>query len=516
MSMRIENRMQRLVGREEGFTLIEVLMAAVILALASLAVFGVLAAATRNAQRATASQVALDRAQEEIEKLHSLSYSELALTTTPEYVANPENPNHRVSGGSFYLQREPLAEKATMVVKHGEIWGKPEQEVEGVVLPGPVPFESGSVKGELYRYVVWRNDPDCPESETSGSEDFCPGPQDYKQIIVAVKIDKSASQNAETSYVEVQSQVANPESQAQRSTQGEEPGNGGTGNGGEEEEKQREEEELADETEGLGSGKAVTAQQYFLSDTPCAESGETERQTIEGDHLLHNTLGTCASGLRNGSSRPGAPDALLLGAPPDPDPVDESNPALYDYSTDSYLEPNPDTDKGVQILPDDTAGCHREPTSTVNPEAKIHRWVTDPMPKEFKMSGTVSLEFYSRTLNEASYPATVCVFLFEREEELSSEELVAHDTYLKNLIDGNEYWTFSSQGNESWPRTGWAKLRLTMSIAPRTVTKEHRLGVALSVDPANTPPNTAIPIMYDHPNYPSRIEVDTTTPLEGE
>jgi len=42
----------------------------------------------------------------------------------------------------------------------------------------------------------------------------------------------------------------------------------------------------------------------------------------------------------------------------------------------------------------------------------------------------------------------------------------------------------------------------------------QRLGVALGVDPANTPAD-AIPVMYDHPNYPSRLEVDTTTPIEG-
>jgi prepilin-type N-terminal cleavage/methylation domain-containing protein len=508
-------------GGEAGFTLIEVLIAAVILALASLAVFGVLAAATRNAQRATATQVALDAAQEEMEKLHSLSYSELALTTPPETSSNLDDPNYRYKPASrtFYLQREPMAEPATIVREGGEIWGKEEETIdEAAVIPGPVPFESGNVKGKLYRYVVWRNDPTCPESEAEGGEDFCPGPQDYKQIIVAAKIDKSSSQTAETSYVEVQSQVANPEAHAQRSTQGEETekGYGGTGEGSQAEQEEREKEEAEDETEGLGSGKAVTAQQFFLSDTACAEDGETVRQPIEGDHLLHNTLGTCASGLRNGSSRPGAPDALLLGAPPDPDPVDETNPPLYDYSSDSYLEPNPDTDKGVQILPDDTSGCHAVPTSTVDPEAKIHRWVSDPMPKPFKMNGVVSLEFFSRTLNEASYPATVCVFVFEREEEGSGEATVAHDTYLTNAVTGNEYWTFSSQGNESWPRTGWTKLRLTMNFAARTVLENHRLGVALSVDPANTPPDVAIPIMYDHPNYPSRLEVDTTTPLEWE
>jgi hypothetical protein len=53
-----------------------------------------------------------------------------------------------------------------------------------------------------------------------------------------------------------------------------------------------------------------------------------------------------------------------------------------------------------------------------------------------------------------------------------------------------------------------------MEFAPKTVLKADRLGVALSVDPGNTDAE-AIPIMYDHPNYPTRIEVDTTTPTEG-
>jgi hypothetical protein len=59
-------------------------------------------------------------------------------------------------------------------------------------------------------------------------------------------------------------------------------------------------------------------------------------------------------------------------------------------------------------------------------------------------------------------------------------------------------------------------VRLTMNFLnpPKTVPAGDRIGVALSVDPANTPAD-AIPIMYDHPNYPTRIEVDTTTPIEG-
>jgi hypothetical protein len=56
-----------------------------------------------------------------------------------------------------------------------------------------------------------------------------------------------------------------------------------------------------------------------------------------------------------------------------------------------------------------------------------------------------------------------------------------------------------------------------MNIAgtlPQAILKDQRLGVALTVD-AGTTPADAIPVMYDHPNYPTRLEVDTTTPFEG-
>lgn len=514
MRPRLHNRAYR-VDAEDGFTLIEVLIAAVILAIASLATFGILSAATRNAARAQATQVGLDKAQEEMEKLHALSYSELGLKSRPEPATDRLDPNFRVKGNSYYIKREPMGELSEMAIDGLPLYGSEELLETGVVEPGPISFSDGNVSGQIYRYIVWRNDPTCPESEV-GTEDFCPGKQDYKQLIVAVKLDSPVAQSAETNYIEVQSQVSNPNTQAQRSTRGDEPGPGGGGNT-EQEQEQREREELEDESGKLSTGKAVTAQQFFLSDTPCAGIGTTTRQPIAGDHPLHNTLGACASGPQTGSENQGAPDALLREAAPDPAPADESNPPLYDYSSDSYLAlpQSPETDKGVQILHDDTAGCNYEPTSKVHPEAKIHRWVTDQMPREFKMTGTVTLEFYSRTLSEASYPGTVCIYLFDRHEEPGTEGGIRWiDERMQDAVSGAYYWTYSEQGNNSWPRTEWTKLRVTMHIAgPKPIPLGDRLGVALSVD-AGTTPASGIPIMYDHPNYPTRLEVETTTPFE--
>jgi uncharacterized membrane protein YgcG len=483
--------------REDGgFTIIEVLVAALILTLASAALFGVLAAGARNGARAKATQIALDRAQQEMEKLHSLAYEELALTTRPLPSTNPLNPNYRVVNNNFALKREPQEELAPMVVNNGPLTGGEKFVEHGVVKPGPIAFEDGEVKGHLYRYIVWREDPSCPES-------LCPGYQDYKQLVVAVKLDSTGSESRERNYVEVQSAALDPKAVGapQKSGSGGTGGTGGGGTGG---------GGTGGSGESAGTGTAVTAQQFFLSDTPCSAGGVTVRKEISGDHLLHNTLGTCASGPHTGTTL-GAPDALLLGAPPDPDPEDDTNPALYNYSNDGYLETNPDTGKGVQIKRDDTSGCHFVPTGTVHPEAQVHRWVTDPFAANFAMSGKVTLEFYTRTLNDALYHGTLCVYLFKRHKINESNE---ENVYLVNKATGLTYWTYTPQGNGFWPRSAWTKVRLSMEFTPTEILAKDRLGVALSVDPGNTDAE-AIPIMYDHPNFPTRIEVNTTTPTEG-
>lgn len=449
--------------------MIEVVVAAVVLAVGALATFGVLSAAIKNAQRGKATQVALNLAQEEMEELHRLRYDQLGLTRLPSASASPLNPNNRISGSGieFALHRDPLGDYAPLVrIEDGM---EPESTFRAP------DAEHGGVSGTVFRYVVQRETPGCAAESCQ-----------YKQVVVAVKLDAPGGQSGERGYVEVQSKFSAPvESEPEAPPAG-------------------------------GDAGGVTAQQFFLTDTPCAATGSTVRQDITGDHLLHNTLGTCASGPQ-AESVPGAPDALLVGSPPDPAPEDESLPRLYDYSNDFYLEPTPDTDKGLQIRRDDTSGCYYEPTGTANPESQVHRWVTDPMPANFKLTGNVTLEFYTRTLNDALYTGGLCVYLFDRHEEAGSEGLPKpHDDLLVDADKGVPFWVYIPKGNQYWPRNAWTKVRLTMEIEgiPEKIDKDDRLGLALSVDPAKTQAD-AIPIMYDHPNYPSRLEVDTTTPLEG-
>src|SRR5215218_889267 len=80
---------------ESGFTIIEVLVALMILGVASTTTFTLLSSATRNAQRAKASQVALEYAEQELEYLRSLENKNLALTATPPSSSEPLSPNYR-------------------------------------------------------------------------------------------------------------------------------------------------------------------------------------------------------------------------------------------------------------------------------------------------------------------------------------------------------------------------------------------------------------------------------------
>jgi prepilin-type N-terminal cleavage/methylation domain-containing protein len=457
---------------EAGFTIVEILVALLIVSVAAMTTSTLLTSATRNAQRAKASQVALQFAEQELEALRSLEDKYLALTTAPPSSAEPLSPNYRVSGGTFALKRSPVGNYRNLVVNGGSLYGGGEI-TGGTVSPGPTPFTNGDVSGRVYRYIVWRNDEKC-------SAAACPGEQDYKQIVVAVRLNSVSNQPGARGYYEVQSTFVNPTDNKES------------------------------DPVPTGGGSVVTAQQFFLSDTPCSSSGVTVRQEISSSHPLHNTLGTCASGLQNGTTL-GAPDALVLGSPPDPDPADPKNPAEYDYANEAYLNTNPDTDQGLQVRKaEKSTGCnYTPPVGESNPQAQVHRWVTDPMTLPFVMTGRVTLQFYTGALGTSEAPGKICVYLFKRHEEGSPP--VGQDTLLKS-IEGFDYWTLTET---VWPRE-WTKKRLTMKFSgsPYTIPAGDRLGMALSLEAAKTT-NNGLSFLYDHPDRLTRLEVDTSTPING-
>ena len=350
---------------EAGSTIIEVLVAALMLALAC-------ARDLRRAQPprpATRSGRRRPRwrstgAQQEMEKLHSLSYEELATDRRrPRTRPTRSAPTTGCVNGTFALQREPAGELAPMVVNGGSLYGGGNVD-GGVITPGPIPFEERRrQRQDLSLHRLAQRHKLLGNRTRRRLLSRQPGLQ-------AAGRRGEARQHRRTSgergYVEVQSEVIDPDlageaprrAAAKRRTEGKEGGSGGGGS---------------------AHRTSVTAQQFFLTDTPCAASGTTDREEIDGDHLLHNTLGTCASGPQTGTTA-GRPDALLLGAPPDPAPADHSNPAalrllqrLLPRADARHRQGRADPPRRHQRLP-----LQHRPAPT-NPESQIHRWVTDPM-----------------------------------------------------------------------------------------------------------------------------------------
>ena len=181
--------------REDGFTVVEVLVAALVFAIGALAVLQVMDVSARNAFRAEQGQVGINVAQRELEKLRQYSYADVALSSTPTYQADTKDPRNRISGTNFALSPDKT-NPAEMIIRG--VAG----QATGVIDPGPTPFTLGDVTGNVYRFVVWQNEPGCIAA--------CPGTHDRKRVIVAVKIDNQPISFAR-SYQEVQSDIIDPE-----------------------------------------------------------------------------------------------------------------------------------------------------------------------------------------------------------------------------------------------------------------------------------------------------------------
>ena len=94
------------VRREEGFTLIEILIAVTLMSVGVAATMRVFGAAGRTTVRAQQQQVAVQQAQAEVDRLAALPYGELALTSAPPSSSNPLDPGHKVSGSNFAVRSD--------------------------------------------------------------------------------------------------------------------------------------------------------------------------------------------------------------------------------------------------------------------------------------------------------------------------------------------------------------------------------------------------------------------------
>jgi hypothetical protein len=466
---------------EEGLTVVEVLVAAVIMIVGGLAVLQVVDATARNNYRAEQSQVVSNRLQEEMEKIKQLPFDQIALTAIPADTFDTTDPRWRTSGTNFAVTQQGGSPQP-LVYNGGALYGGGSVE-GGTIDPTPIMFTSGDVHGTIHRFVVWDNDDSCSEAD-------CPGAQDLKRVIVAVSLDTTPSGGVRH-YQEIQTQISDPAAQPVDNSN---PGPDEDGDG-------------VPDPPPDPDEKPWT---FFLTDTPC--NHET-RQPITADHLTHNTRGRCSTGMTTGNS-PGAPDLMVNEAPV----LDPESP-IYDYATDVEPSVDPLLDKGLQLLPQSSAGCAIDALNIpVIPDAlepdkfqKVHKWVSTPIPTGFdiELDGTGTLDLWTRTVNGASYSGKICVWLFQRQTNLLG---VPTDTPAANLdLGGVNYFTFSLA---SWPTT-WTEVQIPLNFLLNVhLVPNSQLGLGIAIDRSGTGDGSqGLQFMYDEPSFDSRLEIKTHSPL---
>ncbi len=433
--------------------MVEIVVAGMILVVGSLGVLGMVDTATRNTFRAEQSQTLNNVLQREMEKIRELPYDDVALATLPVQESGENNPNSRVSGTAFYTNRAGGGLKPMVS--------------GGAVTAGPEPFQVEDVKGSIYRYVVWDA---CPGSSCTDG-DF------LKRVIVVVKLGSTPAGGSDRRYQEIQSQIVDPE---------------------------------AEPTENPGptpGGSTVTSWILWLTDTTCDRTEvQTPLERAEvGDHLSHNTRGTCASTAKNGNE-PGAPDLLWPEAPP----LSDESP-VYDYATDVEPKTAPDFDKGLQVMRGSDCGAMPATTVASGPDAdatlfqQLHKWVTPPIgTTDLSLTGKGILSLWTQSIEHGVYPAQICIWLFLRVGQT--------DTALTQVLGGLPYATYSAA---TWPSTGWTEITLSLNFKSGTGSEVplplgSRLGLALSVDDGS---GSGVQVLYDEPSFDSRISFATTGTL---
>lgn len=468
----------RLGGAEAGLTVVEMVVAGLILTIGGLGVFGMVDVSTRNTFRAEQSQLLNNVMQREMEEIRELSYSQVALTEAPVQESGENNPNSRVEGTAFKTNRAGGGLKP-LVYNGASANG--ETIEDGAVDPGPTPFTVEDVSGSIYRYVVWDN---CPEPA-------CVDGEFLKRAIVVAKLDSTAPGGAARRYQEMQGQMVDAE---------------------------------AEPTENPGptpGGEEVTPWILLLTDSTCdraepqtpeereevGENPETGEKT--GDHAAHNTRGLCADGLKEGSE-PGAPD-LLWDAPP---PLSDDTP-VWDYATDVEPEIDPDLDKGLQVMKGKDCGEMPATEIRTTPDAdgamykRLHKWVTPPIPAgvtDLFLTGDVTFNLWTQSIEHGVYAAEICIWLFVREE--------GEDTALVQPLESLPY---TAHAESTWPSSGWTEIAVPLELqAPGEGGGEialppgSRLGLALSVDDGS---GSGVQTLYDEPSFDSRLHLDTTGTL---
>jgi Tfp pilus assembly protein PilE len=377
---------------EEGFTVVEVIIAAVILLVGVLTALTAMTAARKLSLVSERRTSMAHRAQLELERVKSLPYGQIALTSaassgagawsttasaytyvsvpggscpaSPAGTAPTYQPDHRAGGSTA---TEPLVINGCTYT----ISGSATPTTTGALAPVTA-WSDGNLSGYVYDFVTWTSDPTCSQSSTPGS--VCATSNDYKRVTIVVTL----TGVTEPSHpVILSSFVADPNQNSSANL-------------------------LTNPSTSCGGASCSvtppgTPNQYFPCDSSYS-SGSCGQPPCSGN-VLHKTLVNLLG---------------LLGLAPVPDLLGSGLPS--GACTGSGGTPTPpcyatDLSAGCQGLPIAPTGttCGSSPPLD---NTKSHSWVTPAVAVGTTFNGNGSLTAYLQSGNGVAVNVTVCLGLY--------------------------------------------------------------------------------------------------------
>jgi prepilin-type N-terminal cleavage/methylation domain-containing protein len=171
MADRPAGTVRRTLGREDGFTLFELLMAITVLAVGLIALVSSFDHSRDLVSTAEKTGVASHRAERELERILSLSYPDVAHPSTPEASLNSADPAFYVSGANYQYDQGPtgLASETLTVADGGDIPASPSNWTDSET----------RLRGKVQSFITWTGDY-C----TAGDRTRC-----AKRVTVAVTVE---------------------------------------------------------------------------------------------------------------------------------------------------------------------------------------------------------------------------------------------------------------------------------------------------------------------------------------
>jgi Tfp pilus assembly protein PilV len=181
---------------------VEVLIAALVLTVGIVGLIGAFDSSRKLTLLSERRTAMAHRAQLEIERLQTISYSQLAMASPPTHSTETANPDYYVKEGTTkYQYGAGGTEVETLAIEGtGEVSATPSGRscAEKV---GACEWKDGLLSGNVYDFVTWHTDENCGPK--------CPASENYKRLTVAVTV-KVPAGNHEPTPVRVSTLLAKP------------------------------------------------------------------------------------------------------------------------------------------------------------------------------------------------------------------------------------------------------------------------------------------------------------------